>query len=33
MRDYNFAWSPDGKGLAYTTGVLAQDIVLIENFE
>jgi Tol biopolymer transport system component len=32
MRIYNLAWSPDGRSLAYTTGAMMREIVLIENF-
>ena len=28
---YQFAWSRDGKNLAYSTGLRQQEIVLIEN--
>jgi tricorn protease-like protein len=28
---YQFAWSPDGKNLAYSTGQRMQEIILLEN--
>ncbi|HEX6186732.1 MAG TPA: winged helix-turn-helix domain-containing protein [Pyrinomonadaceae bacterium] len=32
LRLYNLAWSFDGRNLAYTTGAVLREIVLIENF-
>jgi hypothetical protein len=33
MLIHNFAWSIDGKNLAYCSGTASEEIILVENFK